>query len=94
MAHLKLPPCKVGLSFNMGILLHVLMKPKNCDEPPQHRSLQTGTHNLSSETLENDRQDLLKIPTKNNDKTTKGLIRVTQISKSAIHYLYNVLMLN
>jgi hypothetical protein len=77
MAHFKLPPCKVGLLFKIGVETHVLMKVKNCDVPPKDRPLYTGSHNLSPGTLKDDWQDLLKVPTKDNSETTKGLVRVT-----------------
>ena len=34
MANLKLPFCKVGLSFNIGIETHILIKMKNSNSPP------------------------------------------------------------
>ena len=56
--------------------------------------MHTGSHNLSSGTLENDWQDLLKVPPKDNGKATKGPIRVVQISKRVINSLHNVMMLH
>src|ERR1700733_4064672 len=94
MANLQLPPCKVGLFFKESVKTHVLMKLKNRDVPPQNRPPHTGSHNLCSGTLENDRQDLLKVATKNNGKTTKGLLRVAQIPKGAISCLHDVTMLH
>jgi hypothetical protein len=76
MAHFQLPLCKVGLFFNVGVKVHILMKVKNCDMPPEDGPLHTGSYNLSPGTLEDDRQDLLKVSTKDNSKTTKGLVRV------------------
>ena len=54
MAHFQLPPCKVGLFYNLGVETHVLMKVKNCNVPPKDEPLHTDTHNLSPETLKND----------------------------------------
>jgi hypothetical protein len=54
MANFKLPLCKVGLFFNIGIEIHVLMKVKNCNICPQVRSLYIGTNHLSLRTLKND----------------------------------------
>src|SRR5882757_1214068 len=94
MPHFQLPPCKVGLFFNLGVETHVLIKLKNCDLSPQNGLLHTGSYNLSSRTLENDWQDLLKVSTKDNSKTTKGLVRVAQILKGTMHCLHNVTMLH
>ena len=54
MANLKLPLCKVGLCFNIGIETHILVKVKNCDIPPKEGSLHTGAYHLSSTTLKDD----------------------------------------
>jgi hypothetical protein len=94
MAHFQLPLCKVGLFFNVGVKVHILMKVKNCNMPPEDRPLHTGSYNLSLGTLEDDQQDLLKVPTKDNSKTTKGLVRVAQIFKEAINCLHDVTMLH
>ena len=94
MANLQLPPCKVGLSFNLGVETHVLMKLKNSDVSPQTGTLHAGTNNLSPGTLENDRQDLLKVTTKNDSKATKRLVRVPQVPKRAIHSLHDVAVLH
>src|ERR1700733_16049545 len=94
MANLQLPPCKVGLFFEKGVETHVLMKLKNSDVPPQDGPLHTGSHNLSSGTLKDDWQDLLKVATKNNVKTTKGLLRVAQIPKGATNCVHDVTMLH
>src|SRR6266852_2810731 len=94
MANLQLPSCKVGLFFNMSVKAHVLMKLKNCDIPPQDGFSYAGTDNLRSGTLDNDRQDLLKVATKYHGKTTKGLVRITQIPKRAINCLHDVTMLH
>src|SRR5712691_1420972 len=62
--NLQLPPCKVGLFFKIGVKTHVLMKVKDCDLPSKDGISYNSLHNLSSGTLENDRQDLLKVATK------------------------------
>src|SRR5258708_12263701 len=63
MADLKLPLCKVGLSFNIGIETHVLMKVKNWDLSPQKGSLHAGTDNLILTPLKDNSQDLFEVPT-------------------------------
>ena len=50
------------------------------------------THNLSLGTLDNDRENLLKVTTKDAGKSTKRLFRVPQVSKSAIDCLHDMLM--
>jgi len=94
MSHFQLPPGKVGLFFNLDIKTHVLVKLKDRDVWPKDRFDHTGPYNLSSGTLENDWQDLLKVSTKDNSKTTKGLVRVAQIPKGAIHCLHNMTVLH
>jgi len=47
---------------------------------------------LRSGTLENDRQDLLKVTTKDNGKTTKGLVRIVQIFERVVNSLHDVMM--
>src|ERR1700733_3144910 len=81
MVDLELPLCKVGLSFNIGVETHILMKVKNCDLSPQNRSLHAGAYNLSSRTLKDNWQDLLEVSTKDNSNTTKRLVRVAQVLK-------------
>ena len=80
-ANFKLPLCKVGFSNNISIKVHILTKVKNCDISPQRGSLHTCAYHLSSTTLKDDWQDLLKVPTKNNRKTTKRLIKAVQVFK-------------
>jgi hypothetical protein len=70
------------------------MKAKNYDMAPKVRPLHTGTHNLSPGTLEDDWQNLLKVPTKDNSETTKGSEIVAQIPERAIHCLHDVFMLH
>jgi hypothetical protein len=94
MANLQLPSCKVDLFFNMNVKTHVLMKVKNCNMVPQDRPFNRSSHNLSPGTFENNWQDLLKVTTKNNGKTTKGLFRVVQLPKGAINCLHNMSMLH
>ena len=60
------------------------------EDGPSH----TGSHNLSSGTLEDHWQDLLKVPTKNNGKSTKRPVTVVQISKRAINSLHDMMMLH
>src|SRR5713101_1934155 len=91
-ANLQLPPCKVGLFFKISVKTHVLTKVKNCDLPPKDGFFYAGPYNLRSGTLENDRQDLLKVTTKDNGKTTKGLVRIAQIFERAVNSLHDVTM--
>src|SRR6266576_6125459 len=94
MAHFQLPLCKVGLLFKINVKMHVLMKVKNCNVPSKNGPLHTGSYNLSPRTLKDNWQDLLKVSTKDNSKSTKGPVRVMQISKRTIHCLHNVSMLH
>jgi len=91
-ANLQLPPCKVGLFFKISVKTHVLTKVKNCDLPPKDGFFYAGPYNLRSRTLENDRQDLLKVTTKDNGKTIKGLVRIAQIFERAVNSLHDVTM--
>ena len=94
MADIKLPLCKVGLFFNSRVETHVLAKMKYCKGPPQEGFLHAATHNLSPGSLDNDRKDLLEVPTKNNRKSTKWLVRVPQVSEGAINCLHDMLVLH
>ena len=94
MSNLQLLSCKVGLFFNISVKLHVLLKVKNCNVALEDGPLYTGSHNLSSGTLENHWQDLLKVPSKNNGKSTKRPVTVVQVSKRAINSLYDMVMLH
>src|SRR5258708_8396418 len=94
MAHLELPLCKGCFSFNSSVKAHILIKLKNCNLPPWDRSLHTGPHNLSSRTLEDNRQNLLEVTTKHYGNTTKGPIRVTPVPEGAIHCFHDVVVLH
>jgi hypothetical protein len=70
------------------------MKVKKFDMVPQEGPFDAGSHNCSSGTFKNDWEDLLKVSTKNNSNTTKGLIRATQVLKGLMNCLYNMTMLH
>jgi hypothetical protein len=74
--------------------MHILAKVKNCKEVSKEISLHAGFDNLSPGTLNDNRKDLLKVPTKNNKKTTKWLVKVPQVFEGAIDSLYDMLVLH
>src|SRR5882672_10275450 len=95
LANLQLPSCKVALSLYGNVESHVLVKIKDFNRSPEERALDARCYSLASGTLDDNRQDLPKVPTKDNTKATKGLFRVVKdVSESAIHCLHIVTMLH
>jgi len=95
LANLQLPSCKVALSLYGNVESHVLVKMKDFNRSPKERALDARCYSLASGTLDDNRQDLPKVPTKDNTKTTKRLFRVVKdVSESAIHCLHIVTMLH
>jgi hypothetical protein len=71
------------------------MKMEDFDRMPEGRALDARSYSLASGTLDNDRQDLPKVTTKNNSKATKRLFRVVEnISESAVNCLHVMAMLH
>ena len=68
---------------------------KDFNGSPEERVLDARCYSLASGTLDDNRQDLPKVPTKDNTKTTKRLFRVVKdVSESVIHCLHVMVMLH
>ena len=66
LANLQLPFCKVSLLKINSVQMYVDVKMKDLDVLPENGALQRSTNNLRSRTLLNNRQDLVKVTSKNN----------------------------
>src|SRR4030095_1739434 len=86
--NIQLPLCKIALC-RVLTRTHVDCELENGKLFPDHRALQTGTHNLRSGCFDNDRQSLSKISTKNNGETTKEFVGVANVLEGSVHCLYN-----
>ena len=85
LANLQLPLCKVALLKIIGVQTHVDLEMKNFDMLPENRALQGSANNLSSRTFLNDRQDLVKIASKNHRHTPKKLVRFQNVFQSVVN---------
>ncbi len=74
-SNIQHPFGKLSLLFRIGCHnSHVDTKTKNCNMLPKMRSRQQSTNNIFSSSIGNNRQDLLKIPTKDHGFRTKDLL--------------------
>src|ERR1700723_136903 len=94
LSNLQLPLCKVALLKILCVQTHVDFKMKDLDVLPENRALERSTNNLRSRTLFNDRQDLVKVASKNHRNTTKGFIRLQNIFQSAVVSFMEMTMLH
>ncbi len=91
-SNIQHPFGKLSLLFKIGCHdSHVDMKTKNRNMLPKMRLRQWSTNNVFSSSLGNNRQDLLKIPTKDHGFPTKNLlgcmciIQLHQITQGSIN---------
>jgi len=95
LTNLKLPSCKVPLGLYNSVESHVLVKMKDIDGSPKEGALDAGCYSLASRTLDDNWQDLSKVPTKDDSQATKRLYRVIEdVSESTIHCLHIMAMLH
>jgi len=74
-SNIQHPFGKLLLLFKIGCHeSHVDMKTRTCNMLPKMRSKQWNTNNVFSSSLGNNKQDLLKIPTKDHNFPTKDLL--------------------
>src|SRR5690348_2149937 len=93
MANIQLPLCKLLLLLSLA-KAHIDSKGQDGEDIPENRSLKAGSNNLRPGALNDNRQCLLEVSSKDHSESTKRPMTMTDILQGPISCFKDMTMLH